>query len=144
MRTLLFLLLLTPLAGISAQEDGVKFYAESHEDPSSPGNYIVVDFVLENGEGGRFTPPDWNSAGCRVIAGPSQSSSISIFNGVRKSELRYRYYIAPQASGELVIPPARIETGSGALESEPLVLNLKSGAVPPARPLKSLRPTIRI
>jgi len=143
MRTLLFLLLVTPPTGMLAQQDGVKFYAESHENPASPGDYMIVDFVLQNGEGGRFTPPDWEQAGCQVIAGPSQSSSISIYNGVRKSELRYRYYIAPPASGEMVIPPAKIETGSGVLESEPLVLTLKSG-IAPTRPLKTLRPTIRI
>jgi hypothetical protein len=144
------------LPGLKAQDTG-RFYAQTATETVVLGNYVQIAFILENGNGGKFTPPDWEAADCTVVAGPSQSSVISYINGKRRSELKYVYYIAPRETGKVVIPPARLDDGSRVLETKPLELKVvgsAEGAAPPAgkqpaprkeqKPLKSLRPTIRI
>jgi hypothetical protein len=91
------------------------------------------------------------------VAGPSQSSVISYVNGKRHAELKYVYYIAPRETGKVMIPPAKLDDGSKILETTPLELKVVAGAdsaAPPPgqqpaprkeqKPLKSLRPTIRV
>jgi hypothetical protein len=152
----LILSFLLPAAGLKAQETG-RFFAQAATETIVLGNYVQIAFVLENGNGGKFTPPDWEAANCTVVAGPSQSSVISYINGKRHAELKYVYYIAPRETGKVVIPPAKLDDGSKTLETAPLELKVvagPAGAAPPAgkqpapqkeqKPLKSLRPTIRI
>jgi hypothetical protein len=162
MRALIFSfsLLTALLPGLKAQDKGAdaatRFYAQALSETVALGNYVQIAFVLENGNGGKFTPPDWEAANCTVVGGPSQSSVISYVNGRRRSELKYVYYIAPNEAGKIVIPPAKLDTGSQVLETAPVEIKVvpgSGGANPPQgnrqpakeqKPLKTLRPTIRI
>ena len=152
----LILSFLLPAAGLKAQETG-RFFAQAATETIVLGNYVQIAFVLENGTGGKFTPPDWEAANCTVVAGPSQSSVISYVNGKRHAELKYVYYIAPRETGKVRIPPAKLDDGSKILETAPLELKVVAnpdGTAPPPgqqpapikdqKPLKSLRPSILI
>jgi hypothetical protein len=163
MRTLFFTLFFSALffACVNAQADKEtpRFYAEASAGELQPGATVQIDFVLENGNGGKFIPPDWDAAGFELLGGPSQSSSVSIVNGVRHSEFRYTYLVQPRDTGQVFVPSATIQNGETELKTEPLPLTV-SGDAPPSTwrrspapgkkekpvdiPLKSKRPTVRI
>ncbi len=82
------------------------------------GNATKVSFTLENARGSNFTPPDF--AGFQIVAGPSQSSSISMINGTLSQRFSYIYYLEAEEIGNFYISPASIETEEGILETLPV------------------------
>lgn len=81
------------------------------------GEPFEVKFSVENSQNGRFTPPDWNTAGLTLL-GSSQSSSISISNGVTISSAVYQYQLMAEDTGTVIIPPAILKTGADELRTD--------------------------
>ena len=86
------------------------------------GNYIAVTFSIENGEGNNFEAPGF--ADFNIVGGPSQSSSISIINGVSTQSKSYTYYIEPKEEGLFYIEPASVEIDGQVLETAPLEIKV--------------------
>ncbi len=107
-----------------AGQNTVKFSAEASKTEVLQGNYIQVTFTLENGQGGKFSPPDWNAAGFIVRGGPNQSSSFSMINGETKSSLTYTYFVEPKNEGEAVVPEAKMVVGSETYLTKPLTIKV--------------------
>lgn len=95
-----------------------KFTIDVSIDSLLLGNATKVSFTLEGAKGSNFTPPDFS--GFQIVAGPSQSSSISMINGVVNQQLSYIYYLSAEEIGNFYIAPASIETEEGILETEPV------------------------
>jgi hypothetical protein len=159
MRKLLFFLAFTAVAGMACAQSGqARFYTQVSDTSVLQGNPITVAFVLENGEGGRFEAPDWESAGFAVY-GSSQSSSISIQNGVKRVSATYEYTVAPHREGTLVIPSAVMKNGGKTYHTDPVNIQVQanpegiteqrkpgrprslSPAEPPAKPRKPIKTT---
>lgn len=128
MRTLLlFFMFVFSMLAVNGQENGqnadLKFYVEASQTEVLAGNQLAVTFHLENGQGGRFTPPDWEAAGFTVL-GSNQSSSFSISNGETKSSMSYNYSIIPQKAGTLEIPSATVTVGKKEYHTERLSITV--------------------
>ena len=103
------------------------------------GQAVQVSFILENGKNnGRFNPPDWEAAGFMLL-GSSQSSNVSIMNGVTTASASYNFTVTPIAEGALTIPSVRIKNGDGELSTEPIAIQALPSAdgVSPALPKRS-------
>ncbi|MBK8554557.1 MAG: BatD family protein [Lewinellaceae bacterium] len=153
-----FLFFAVSASSLNAQHSGapIRFYALATPAEIRPAESVRIEYVLENTEG-KFTAPDWNAAGFDLLGELGQSSSISIVNGQRSAEYRFRYLVQPRDTGEVLLPVASVTTGEATLHSEPLTIRV-SALAPPGRlqtqrprkqdveekPLKSLRPTVRI
>ncbi|MEI6407938.1 MAG: BatD family protein [Bacteroidota bacterium] len=124
---LLFFMLVFSTLTVQGQENGrnadLKFYAEASDTEVLAGEQLTVTFHLENGQGGRFTPPDWDAAGFTVL-GSNQSSSISIINGETTSSLTYNYVVIPREPGKLEIPSAAILIGKKEYHTETLPIKV--------------------
>lgn len=124
---LLFFMLVFSILTVQGQENGrdadLKFYVDASDTEVLVGNQLTVTFHLENGQGGRFTPPEWEAAGFTVL-GSNQASSISIINGETTSSMTYNYAILPQESGKLEIPSATIVVGKKEYHTDPLSITV--------------------
>ena len=137
MRNVLFIftLLLWNALSLNAQAE-TRFYAEVKSTEVAVGEPIRVSFVLENGKNnGRFTPPDWQSAGF-LLLGSSQSSNISIMIGETTASATYYYTITPMEEGVWTIPSVRIKSGDAELQTQPIEIK----AVPNAEGTRPARP----
>jgi uncharacterized protein (DUF58 family) len=142
---LIFSFFLATFTFATAQKEA-RFYAEATPAKVAVGDAVRVTFTLENAKSaGKFSPPDWETAGF-IVLGSSQSSSISISNGETTSSATYHYTITPMEAGDWTIPAVSIKTGEGELRSEPITIQaapnpdgIKPGAQKrlPARPYNS-------
>jgi hypothetical protein len=83
------------------------------------GNPLKVIFHVEGASADGLETPDFE--GFTILSGPSYSSSISIVNGTMSQQASITYWLEPSEIGTWYIPPAFLETDSGAvLESEPV------------------------
>jgi hypothetical protein len=137
---LLFFMLVFSILTAQGQENGrnadLKFYVEASDTEVLAGNQLTVTFHLENGQGGRFMPPDWEAAGFTVL-GSNQASSISIINGETTSSMTYNYSVIPHDSGKLEIPSATITIGKKEYHTDPLPIKVSlnpDGIVQKPRP----------
>jgi len=129
MRNLFFIsaLVLWGTHCVTAQNEP-RFYVETGAVEVVVGQPVQVSFILENGKNnGRFSPPDWEAAGFMLL-GSSQSSNISIMNGVTTASASYNYTVTPIAEGALTIPSVRIKNGDGELNTEPIVIKALTSA----------------
>ncbi|MEZ4920996.1 MAG: BatD family protein [Saprospiraceae bacterium] len=130
MRTFFILLMfcLTPFTGVFAQEgsdqNAAAFNVEASTAEILLGNPVEVQFILKNAFNVNFKAPDWDALNCDVLVGPNTSNSISILNGVRRSETTYQYYIVPREEGVFTIPSMSLESDSGTLVSEPIEIKV--------------------
>ena len=97
------------------------------------GNKFNVTFVLKNGEGGNFTPPE--VTGAKLIYGPSVSHSYSSswVNGKSSSSSSEEYTMIYKAtaSGKCQIGAASIVVGGNRLSTRPFTIAiLPSGSQP--------------
>jgi hypothetical protein len=84
-----------------------------------------VSFVVENGTGTEFSPP--NFTGLSIISGPMTSTEVSIING-RKSEKRsFIYSIVGNKEGVYTIESASIKTSKGTLFTNPFKVKISKG-----------------
>ncbi|MEZ4915541.1 MAG: BatD family protein [Chitinophagales bacterium] len=93
------------------------FYAQASSKTSTDANYKVV-FTLENANGSRFKPP--NFEGFKILSGPNQSSSYQWINGKTSQSISYYYYLRPIKEGNLTIAGASIEVDGQTLTTKPI------------------------
>ena len=140
MRTLIFIFsfLLLVTQTVTAQSEP-RLYAEANPLEAAIGEPIKVSFILEHGKNnGRFTPPDWEAAGFRLL-GSSQSSSISIMNGERSASAVYNYTITPVEAGNLTIPSVSMNNEGIELNTGPIAIKVLPNAdgISPTLPKRS-------
>ncbi|MFN7115364.1 MAG: BatD family protein [Saprospiraceae bacterium] len=94
------------------------FTAKVNTDSVLLGNYVQVQFTLENANGENFQPPVFE--GFQVVSGPNFSSSVSIVNGNVSQQVSYTFFLEPNDIGNYYIQPASIQVGQDVLETKPL------------------------
>lgn len=105
-----------------------RFYAKTETTRVQAGTPFEVQFRYENGQGGKFTEPDWQQAGLSVL-GSGQSSSISINNGVTVASMRYEFSVVARDTGLIQIPPATLKDGKNTYQTEPIMLHVSGEPV---------------
>jgi len=119
---ILFITLISVLGLASSNAQDVKFTVDVSSDSVLFGNHIRVTFSIENGEAKNFQAP--NFQGFNIIGGPSQSTSISIVNGVKSQSMTYAYFVEPTEEGLFFIEPANIEIEGNIFETEPIAIKV--------------------
>jgi hypothetical protein len=112
---------LVPCAGTSQE----RFYARSDAREVLTNSYFQVEFVLENGSGTDFSPPDFSPL--QVVSGPSTSSQISIINGRRSQKKTYGYTLLASREGTYTIGPASIRVSRKTIQTDPLEIRVVAG-----------------
>lgn len=112
---LLFIFLFVLPCVLKGQE---RFYASLDAEKIVLGSYLEVSFVLENLDGNNFQAPAFRDMD--IISGPNRSSSMRIINGNVSKKLSYSYSLRPRKIGRYTIPPARVKTARGILETQSL------------------------
>ena len=110
--------ILISLVGLVQAQIKPIFQVEVTMDSVLLGNRIEVTFLLENGEGDDFQPPEFEAFD--VISGPSTYSSFSSINGKVTRSTGYKYYIEPREVGSFYIEPASVNVGGKVLETMPV------------------------
>lgn len=113
--------LLIGTAGM-AQKDAT-FTTTVSSDSILLGNEIKVSFKLENGEGRKFSAPEFGPH-FLLISGPNTFSSVSMANGQVSQTVEYSFYIQPKETGSFYIPPASIEVNGKTLETKAIEVNV--------------------
>jgi hypothetical protein len=130
MRPFLLLLFLSaavlPAAGQGKARNDVPSKFDVRVDPAeiALGETVEITYTVDQAEGSSFTPPDWAAAGLTIVS-TSQSSNMSVSGGKVRSSHVFRYTVLPTESGTLVVPPARLKTGAGELETTAVELRVK-------------------
>jgi hypothetical protein len=98
------LTLLLFCAGLTFADD-VKFVASVNSTTVGTGDQFEVSFSV-NGNGERFTPPDFS--GFQVLSGPNFSSSMTSINGSTSVDNTYSYILMATKEGSFTIGTASI------------------------------------
>ena len=117
MRNLIFYTLALLFSTAMMAQKDAKFSVKVSSDSILLGNEIKVSFKLENGEGRKFTAPDFEPHFV-LVSGPNTFSSMSMANGQVSHTTEYSFYIQPKETGSFYIPPASIEVNGKALETK--------------------------
>lgn len=109
-------------AQVNAQKIGIK-------------DQLQVTYTLSNvPEASNFQAPSFS--GFSIVGGPYQSSnsSISIVNGQTRqtSSVTLSYVLAPNTTGTLAIPPAKVEVNGKTIASNSLTVQVVNGSLAPA------------
>lgn len=86
-----------------------------------------------------WTPPDMR--GLRIVAGPSESTSMSNVNGVVSNEHGWMYRVMAERPGRIVVPPMRVRIAGEWISSPPahiLVLHDATAGLRPHSPVHEL------
>ncbi len=105
------------IVAASAQENA-RFTVEVSSDSVLFGNYLQVQFTLENASGTDFQPPAFDEF--EVLNGPNMASNFSMMNGQVSQSITYTYYLKPREVGNYYIHPASIKAGNKVLETTAL------------------------
>ncbi len=95
----------------------VQFEANVSKKKLGINERLRVDFEM-NQDGDNFRPPSFN--GWRVIGGPNQSVSRSIFNGKSSYSKTYTYFLQPESRGKQSIGQAEIEVDGKIYKTSPV------------------------
>jgi hypothetical protein len=115
-----------------------QFEARAETDSATLGDSLVVEVTLamSGGQADGYRAPEFR--GFRVLGEyPSHSTQIQMGGGasVMRTVYSWRYEVAPTQSGRLTIGPARVRAGGRELRTQPITINVASGALsPPGRP----------
>jgi BatD DUF11 like domain len=101
-----------------------KFTASASSTTVAVGEQIQITFEL-NGNGRNFQTP--NFANFSVLSGPSQSSSMQIYNGSMTQTLSFTYIIQSTKEGIFKIGPAFIEANGQKVQSNILTITVLKG-----------------
>jgi hypothetical protein len=132
MRFLFSFLVLFVIGQITAQN--IEFYAATDApvlDASSKQYQVLqnsqfqVSFIIQNGQGTSFQPPDFK--GLAVISGPMSSTEVSIINGRRSEKRSYIYTIVGSRVGQFEVGKASIQTSKGTLTTNPFTVVVVKG-----------------
>jgi hypothetical protein len=91
------------------------------------GQQFEVEYSL-NGSCTGLTPPSFTGFN---VYGPSQSTSISYFNGKMSESMTISYTLVPTAEGTFTIEPATIRCGDKTITSNSLTIKVEKGTAPP-------------
>lgn len=80
------------------------FTASADRNTVAVGEQFQVNFVLTDGSGKNFSPPDF--AGFQITAGPMQSSNMSWVNGAYSQSITLTYYLLAKSEGNFKIGSA--------------------------------------
>lgn len=116
--------LLVSLSG-SAQGNQPTFRASVNRNTLSLGEYFQYTLTMANVEGGKIERPAFENF--QVLQGPSTSQSVQIINGRRSVEYSETWLLKPSKEGALTIPPVKLKTATGWLESNAITINVSKG-----------------
>jgi len=119
---LLIMVLLLCSGALSAQR--VQFNASVSGNDVATGEPFRVTFAI-NGNGSRFTPPDFT--GFQILSGPNVSSSITSINGNTTVSNSYSYDLVAVKEGILTIGSAFIMVDERRLNTNPIRIRVSKG-----------------
>lgn len=129
MKTLLTIVLSWMCLGLMAQ--GELSFVQSAPDTVPPGEAFAVTFVLENGKGANFMPPEWGRL--QKVAGPSVSSQFSSINGNVTQKLEYTFHLLAPEEGIYNLYPASIEVDDKVLKTPSCPIIAREGHTLPSK-----------
>jgi len=117
---------LISLLGIHSQvvKADTPFVASASSTTVAIGEQIQITFEL-SGDGRNFQAP--NFANFSVLSGPSQSSSMQVYNGSVSQSLSFTYIIQSTKEGVFKIGPAYIEANGKKVQSNILTITVVKG-----------------
>lgn len=124
MKRIFILTLIFTSLGIFAQKEA-SFSAKVNKDEVLMGNYIKIEFTLNN-INGKFEAPQFEDF--TIVSGPNTSSSMYVVNGKTSSKLTYTYYLKPKKEGEIFIENAYVTDEQNSelnFESSPIKIIVK-------------------
>ncbi len=127
-RIVLFLILISN--SLIAQ---VQFEAKVSKNSLGLNERLRVDFTM-NADGDNFVPPNFESSGFRVVAGPSQSVSQSWINGKSSFNKSYIYILLPTQKGTLTLKQASIEINGQIYKTSPVKITVTNAVEIPKDP----------
>ena len=86
------------------------------------GDYFELSFMIINGVGKNFTPP--NLKDFNIVSGPNAYNVEQITNGNRQSKYGYNYILQAKKRGRFIIAPAKINVDNSILQSNPIVIEV--------------------
>nr|MBK9651596.1 protein BatD [Bacteroidota bacterium] len=101
-----------------------QFNATINKTNAVVGEQLQISFTF-NGQGKNFGQPDFKNF--QVIAGPSQSSNMTIINGNMTSSQSLTYWIVPQKEGTFKIGPATITIDGKQIASNVITVSVGKG-----------------
>ncbi|WP_428330884.1 BatD family protein [Mucilaginibacter sp.] len=104
--------------------DDIKFTATTNRTEVGTGEQFEVTFTV-NGNGERFTPPDFN--GFQVLSGPNESTSMTSINGTTTVETSISYILTPVRVGVLTIGPAIMIVNGKSRATNPIKITAIKG-----------------
>ncbi|MDA3843651.1 MAG: BatD family protein [Candidatus Kapabacteria bacterium] len=124
-KTLIFIgLLLLVMTEMSSA--AVSFKASVNRNPLRQGEQFQVSFVLENAQGSNFKAPTFK--GFSVLRGPSQSSSMSNYNGRMSQSLTYSYILRADNPGNFSIGTASVKANGRTYRTQSLRIKVEKGS----------------
>ena len=123
----------------------VQFEAKLSKNSLGINERLRVDFTM-NIDGDNFTPPNFESAGFRIVGGPSQMVSQSWVNGRSSFNKSYSYVLMPLKKGNLVIKQATIEYNNQIYKTNPIRVTIGDAVDeqydPYGNPTRPTRPVV--
>ena len=122
---LIVLFFLAPMLGVLNAQASFEAFADAKK--IILNSYLEVSFTLKNGNGTNFRPPSFN--GFTVLSGPNRSSSVTVVNGSRSSEISYSYTLRPKRVGKIQIGRASIKADGKPLRTDVLSIEVVKSKV---------------
>jgi len=101
------------------------FRATSDASKTIEKSAFTITFTLDGAKGSRFSPPDFTPF--EIVSGPSQTTSMSNYNGVVTQLMAFEYTLYSPKKGNFVIPPATIKVNGKNLKSNSLSIQVVEG-----------------
>ena len=119
-KTLIFCCLCLILSPAMAQ---VHFSAQASTKDMGKSDYVEIQFVIENAkEIGDLQPPDFTDF--TIVQGPSQSTGMSMVNGVTSQYRGISYVLQPKKTGILTIKSATATVDGQKLRTNPIQISV--------------------
>ncbi len=101
----------------------VHFTAQASTKDMGKSDYVEIQFVIENAkEIGDLQPPDFTDF--TIVQGPSQSTGMSVVNGVTSQYRGVSYVLQPKKTGTLIIKPATATVDGQKLHTNPIQISV--------------------
>ncbi|HEY2650156.1 MAG TPA: BatD family protein [Puia sp.] len=101
----------------------VHFTAQASTKDMGKADYVEIQFVIENAkEIGDLQPPDFTDF--TIVQGPSQSTGMSVVNGVTSQYRGISYVLQPKKTGLLTIKPASATIDGQKLHTNPIQISV--------------------
>ena len=117
-----------------AESQDVSFESTVDRTTVGLGESVELRFTIKGGNVNSFSgfkPPDFSNF--HVLAGPSQSTSMQIINGVVSGSITYHYVIQGKSVGNVTVGSARINYDNKEYSTKPITLNIVRTATQPSQ-----------